>query len=84
MSEEKNPIVVRRSVFRTALVVEMLGEEIGANPEDIAEILRDALGRQTDKTAGNYMGQVYSFLFERDMCREAGAKIEVIQDSESL
>ena len=82
MSEEKNPIVVRRSIFRTAVVVEMLGEEIGANPEDIAEILRDALGRQTDKTAGNYMGQVYSFLFERDMCREAGARIEVKPDDE--
>ena len=82
MSEEKSPIVVRRSVFRTALVVEMLGEEIGANPEDIAEILRDALGRQTDKTAGNYMGQVYSFLFERDMCREAGARIDIKPDDE--
>lgn len=82
MSEDKNPIVVSRAVFRTALVVEMLGEEIGANPEDIAEILRDALGRQPDKTAGNYMGQVYNFLFERDICREAGARIEVKPDAE--
>lgn len=80
--EGEGPIVVRASIFRTALVVEMLGEEIGANPEDIAEILRDALGRQTDKSAGNYMGQVYSFLFERDICRAKGTRIEVKPDHE--
>ena len=80
--ENEEPIVVQRSIYRTAVVVEMLGEEIGANSCDIADILREALGRQTDKSAGNYMGQVYSFLFERDVCRAKGTRIEVKPDDE--
>ena len=87
MDQDDEPIVVGRSILRTAVVVEMLGKEIGVNSWDIADILREALGqkalgRKKNKSAGNYMGQVYDFLFERDVCKGTRTSIEVKGDDE--
>ncbi len=80
--DDKEPIVVRRSIFRTAVIVELLAEDIGATMEDITGILRETFSQRENKSTGNYIGQVHNFIVERDVQRPDNARIEVKPDIE--